>query len=348
MLVVLGVVWFTVKERKWKIGFFGKFSWTGKEQLWDSDNCTISIARTVKNECLIVVHSSQIKYSNYMQKDITLRYMLGFEISAAPLKPQTEMYTARSNFGKKRRQGPKERWVIQLDDKHWIWEWAQEGKDIADSTIYKLYQEILDNLEQPPMAKSNIFKTQIEQQTNELIPIIYQPSIDALKNFIHEIHCHKEPPNKDGSYTIEVSILFNNERLRQHGILNSLYTAIRRLIYGRTMDLESFKIHITKPPTENHFTFESIYSDNNEINTDTIHGDKKPPPPKRPIKYYFINQNHPIVFINTSNHAMAEHDTNNKLWKWEYIPWLTDTPIKLGSMSRKKLEETLKNNQHQT
>jgi hypothetical protein len=338
----LEAVWFTVKEQRWKIGLFGKFSWTGNEELWDSDNCTISIARTLKDQCLIVVRSNQTKYSHYMQKDVVLRYMLGFEIYKVPHEPQTETYTARNNIPEKR-TGPKERWVLQLDDKHWIWEWAQKDKDITNSTIYQLYREIVHELVHPSINPDNIIKAQVEPQSVELIPIIYQPSIDALKNFVREVHCAKEPQNPDGSYTIEVSVLFENERLRQHGILNSIYECIRRLIYGRTMDLETFKINIAKNLQNNTFVFEGIYSGNNEINADSIHGDKAPPPPpKHPIKYYFMNQNHPVVFVNTSNHAMAEHDTNNRLWKWEYIPWLSDAPIKLGSMTRKELEASLK------
>jgi len=337
----LSAVWFTVKERKWKVSFFGKFSWTGREQLWDSDNCTVSIVGSLENKCLIAVRSNQFRYSSYIQKKVRLRYMIGFEISKVPPEPQTDTYVARKNISK-RREGPKKRWVLQLDDKHWIWEWTQEGEDITNSTIYQLYHEIVNTLKQTCINRDNIFKVQNETPPDKVLPVIYQPSIDALKNFIREIHCAKETPNTDGTYNIEVSILFNNERLRQHGILNSLYESIRRHLYGRTMDLETFKIHITKNPTNNHFIFEGIYSNNNEINTDSIHGDKKPPPPKHPIKYYFNNQNHPIIFINTSNHAMAEHDTNNKLWKWEYIPWLTDTPIKLGTLTRKELEEKLK------
>ncbi|MDR0373316.1 MAG: hypothetical protein LBI79_07170 [Nitrososphaerota archaeon] len=340
--MISDTVWFTVKEQRWKIGFFGRFSWTGKEQLWDSDNCTISITRTIKDKCLIVVRSNQTKYSDYMQKNVMIRYMLGFEISTVPLEPRTETYTARNNIPKKRK-GPKKRWVLQLDDKHWIWEWAPKGKDIKNSTIYRLYREIVTELEHHSILPNNILKAQIEGQSEELIPIIYQPSIDAIKNFVREVHCAKEPQNPDGSYTMEVSLLFNNEQLRQHGILNTLYECIRRLIYGRTMDLESFKIHIAKNPQDSRFIFEGIYSGNKEINADFIHGDKVPqPPPKRPIKYYFMNQNHPVVFINTSNHAMAEHDTNNRLWKWEYVPWLSDAPVKLGSMSRKELEKSLK------
>ena len=234
-------VWFTVKEKKWQVGYFGKFSWTGEEDFWDSDNCTISFTRTLNNECLIVVRSNQTILSSFMEKEVMLRYMLGFEISGKPSEPKTELYTARNNIPN-RKEGPKNRWVFQLDDKHWIWEWAQEGADITNSTIYSLYNEIVNEFDHPGETPNNIFDAQVDVQDDKIIPVIYQPSVDALKNFLREIHCAKGPTNQDGSYEIEVSLLFNNERLRQHGILNSIYTGLRRLIYGRVMDLESFKI----------------------------------------------------------------------------------------------------------
>ena len=340
--MVSKTVWFTVKEKKWKVGFFGKFSWTGKEEFWDSDNCTISLARTLKDKCLVVVRSNQTKRSSFMGKEVMLRYMLGFEIFGKPSEPKTEMYTARNNFPN-RREGPKNRWVLQLDDKHWIWEWAQEGVDITNSTIYSLYHEIVNELEYPSKSASNIFDVQVDVQDDRLIPVIYQPSVDALKNFVREVHCAKGPTNQDGSYEMEISLLFNNERLRQHGVLNSIYTVFRRLVYGRVMDLESFKILVRKDPASDRFTFEGIYSNEEGLNADSIHGDKTPPPaPEHPIKYYFADRHHPVVFVNTSNHAMAEDDANNRIWKWEYIPWLTDAPIKLGSKTRKEIEQSFK------
>ena len=268
--------------------------------------------------------------------------MLGFEISGTPLEPKTEIYLARNNIPE-RKEGPKQRWVIQLDNKHWIWEWAQEGKDITNSTIYRLYREIVNELERPTIEGDNIIKAQVDVQSDELIPVIYQPSVDALKNFVREVHCAKGSINQDGSYVVEVSILFNNERLRQHGFFNSIYEVIRRLIYGRVMDLESFKILVAKDLVNDRFVFEGIYSNNEEMNADSIHGDKVPPPaPKHSVKYYFMDRNHPVVFINTSNHAMAEHDTNDRIWKWEYIPRLNDAPIKLGSMTRREIELSFK------
>lgn len=279
-----------------------------------------------------------------MGKEVLLRYMLGFEISGKPLEPATELYVARNNIPK-RREGPKERWVMQLDSKHWIWEWAQEGKEIIDSAIYSLYQEIVEELERPSIPGDNVIKAQVDVQSERLIPVVYQPSIDALKNFVREVHCAKGTLNEDGSYEVEVSILFNNERLRQHGVFNSIYEAIRRLIYGRVMDIESFKILVAKDLQDDRFVFEGIYSNNFELNADSIHGDKAPPPaPKHSIKYYFMDRNHPVVFINTSNHAMAERDANDRIWKWEYIPWSTDAPVKLGSMTRKEIEQRFKKN----
>lgn len=334
-------MWFTVKEKKWKVGLFGKFFWTGKEELWDSDSCTISLARTPKDQFLVVVRSSQTKYSSFMGKEVMLRYMLGFELIGKPSEPKTEMYIARNNIPNQR-EGPKERWVLQLGDKHWIWQWAEEGIDIVNSTIYSLYHLIVNELEHPSLNPNNIFNARLEVKDDRVIPVIYQPSVDALKNFVREIHCSKGPTNKDGSYELEVSILFNNERLRQHGFLNSIYTVIRRLLYGRVMDLESFKILISKEVESDRFTFAGIYSGKSEMNSDSIHGDKTPPPaPQHPIKYYFKTPKHPVVFVNTSNHAMAEYDNNDKIWKWEYIPWLNDAPVKIGSKSRREIEEIL-------
>lgn len=342
VITISKTVWFTVKEKKWKVGYFGKFSWTGKEDFWDSDNCTVSLARTLKDKCLVVVRSNQTKLSRFMGKEVMLRYMLGFEILGKPTEPKTEMYTARNNFPN-RREGPKNRCVFQLDDKHWIWEWSQEGVDITNSTIYNLYLEIVNELDHPSKNPNNIFDVQVDVHDDRLIPVIYQPSVDALKNFVREVHCANGPTNPDGSYEMEVSLLFNNERLRQHGILNSIYEPFRRLVYGRVMDLESFKILLGKDPESDGFTFEGIYSNEEGMNADSIHGDKTPPPaPEHTLKYYFVDRNHPVVFVNTSNHAMAEHDANNRIWKWEYIPWIEDAPIKLGFKTRREIEQSFK------
>jgi len=86
--------------------------------------------------------------------------------------------------------------------------------------------------------------------------------------------------------------------------------------------------------------FPNIFSDSYTLKKDNIHGDnpKCGNVPNRHIKYYFIDEKHPIVFINTANHAMSFHDTNPNLWKWEYIPWEGSGPVILGVKSREELE----------
>ena len=86
---------------------------------------------------------------------------------------------------------------------------------------------------------------------------------------------------------------------------------------------------------DNFFVFEGIYSGPYDIEYDTIHLDKPPPLRRRHIEYYFLDHYHPIVFINTANHAMSEHDNNHDIWKWEYIPWVKKAPIKLGLQIKK-------------
>ena len=49
-----------------------------------------------------------------------------------------------------------------------------------------------------------------------------------------------------------------------------------------------------------------------------------------------------MIFVNTSNHALAPHDNNHDLWKWEYVPWSKKIPIKLGTKTRQEVENEFK------
>jgi hypothetical protein len=112
------------------------------------------------------------------------------------------------------------------------------------------------------------------------------------------------------------------------------------VLYNRYTDVETFKIRINRrDPSKNCFIFENIYSSDYGLNEDSIHGDPLfGEEVAHPISYYFVEYNHPIVFINTSNHAMAEHDANHTLWKWEYVPGVPDSPLVLGTKSRKDID----------
>ena len=330
--------WFSHRENIWEVKN-GKFSWTKEERVWDWDSCTFGLVRTRNNEFRIVVHSENVIESKYMgKKPITLRYMLGFDIEQVS-EPHTDSYTARK-YKPEKTEGPKERWVFQLDDDYWIWRWAEKGGDLRSSPVYRLFERIREEISDPSLTSHNIFEVDVASKEDGIIPVVYQPSVDNLKNFVREIHC-AELPREDALQEIEVSIIFANEQLRQHAIFNKIYELYRWFAYGRTKDIETIKILVPREDDQKKFVFESIYSGDAEINVDDQHGDP-PIAPERRVKYYFVNHRRPIVFVNTSNHAMAERDTNKRIWKWEYIPGIENAPIILGSKTREELDREYK------
>ncbi len=342
-------VWFSHLEQRWEAGDSG-FSWTGEKKIWDWDHCTVGIARTLEDKLLVVVRSKTNKNSRYMgDKPVELRFMLGFEASSVS-EPESEVYTARENHpGTRTIEGPRERWVFHLKgtdpgDDYWIWEWAEEEGEITSSSTYQLYQLISEEISSPSKESDNVFDAQLRSQDERLIPVLYQPAVDSLDNFVREVHLAKKQVAADGGYEVEVSIIFNNEDLRRHaygGIGNKIYEVLRYLLLGRTLDIETFKVLVREDAADNKYVFESVYSGDHQLENDSIHGDP-PPAPERIIKYYFVGPNHPVVFINTSNHAMAEHDTNHRIWKWEYVPWADNAPIKLGDKTREVIEKEFK------
>lgn len=332
---------FAVKKR-WIIAGKPQFSWTNSVETWDWDHCTVSLARTLDNRLLAVVRSSTNRNSRYMgDKPVELRFMLGFEVKTLT-PPKSETYTARKNLDDPDKvEGPKERWVFRLGDDYWLWDWVEGGK-ISSSYVNELYEKIKQELESPSIKGENIFEPGVTAPGDGIIPVIYQPAVDSLDNFIREVHCASSG-RADGKLEVEVTVIFNNEQLRRHafgGVLDRIYLEFRRLFYGRTFDIESFRIlgHLDKG---DNFTFENIYGQEHTLEDDSIHGDP-PTAPQHAIKYYFGDQRHPVVFVNTSNHAFAEHDTNHRLWKWEYLPWAEKASIKFGSETREEINRRFK------
>ena len=334
-------IWFSHRENIYEVEN-GDFHWTKKKKIWNWDHCTISLARSYKDNQLIgVVRSNSNTNSKYMGDiPVNVRYMLGFAIKNVS-EPKIER---ASEWG-----GPGDRLIFQLGSHHWIWDWTEKGVDVKESYIYELYEDISKELANQIIASDNIFKVDLETNPN-IVPVIYQPSVDSLKNFVREIHCAKPEKRKDGSYEIEVTLIFNNEELRRHsyhGILSPIYEVIRKVIlFGRILDIESFKMVIKPNVDDISLVFKDIYSDYlneppHNLEDDNIHGDRKNAPEHR-VMYYFQDKKHPVIFINTSNHAMAEDDNNLRLWKWEYIPWVKDAPIIFGDKSRKDIDRNYK------
>jgi hypothetical protein len=312
-----------------------RIKWTDIPEKWDWDNCFVSAVKKKEGKKVrIIIRSSKIIHSDYKRRDVKLKYMLGFDIDHVVELEQDEYNEPKGNPNKQ--QGKLlPRWVLKLDEKHFIWQWKEHDRTIETSelaTIREKLKNIQDEAYDP--IKSNIFHTDSQQDDSRVVPVIYQPAVDSLKNFVREVHC-----NNIDDKTIKVTLLFNNEHLTKHKYLDKIYRIFRLIVYHRIADIESFIINLENSAPEK-FQFPSIFSGNNDLEHDDVHEDKPEygKVPNRKIQYVFVNEKHPIVFVNTANHAMSYHDTNHRLWKWEYVPWEDNGPVILGIKSREEIE----------
>lgn len=345
----LSPVWFSHKEYRYDAQLKNNqrvFTWSNNPETWDWSNCTVSSTNMPEGRVRVIIRSTHMLYSRYMKKDVMIRYMYGFDIREIP-ELHLDVYgePPPKNIPNKHYGPQKQRWVLHLrkDDKDnkdnkdcWIWEWA-DGRKKENTSVYKIYQMLKRKKENPDLKRQEIFHIPI-LTNDDIIPVVYQPVIDSWKNFVREIHCHKLDDKDD----YEVTIIMNGEQLRKHKIFEWIYRPFRKEIYHRLQDVETFRI-FSKHNEPQNFMFSAIYSNENNIQDDDIHGDRPwffGKIPIHKIKYCFSNKKHPIVFINTSNHAMAEHDTNHNLWKWEYVAWDPNSPVILGTKSRQEVEES--------
>lgn len=339
-------IWFSQKQNRYDAEIKKDqkvFHWTDSSELWDWDNCDVTAVKTSENQTKVVIRSKQKVHSRYRNRIVELKYMLGFDIGNVQ-PPESEQYhePPKDNL-KNKTYGPlRQRWVVQLDSYYWIWQWAENNKTLEESEVYKIFEMLRRVQSTPYSGRKSIFKNNMQEHENHndrIIPVVYQPAIDSWKNFVREIHCYRVDNDE-----LEVTILFNNEHLREHAILNPVYEWFRSLFYGRVIDIETFRIIFVEKVPEN-FEFKDIYSLDNNVEEDEIHGDKPNSYGKVPmhkIKYYFASTYHPIVFINTANHAMAEYDTNHAIWKWEYVCWENDSPVVFGNKSREEIDKSFR------
>ena len=96
---------------------------------------------------------------------------------------------------------------------------------------------------------TNIIESEDLERNNSMVPVVYQPKIDAWENFLREIHVHKEADN-----SFQITLVFQDEALRQQGVLDSVYKYIRKLKYKRIIDIGTFVFK------DSRFFFEHIYS----------------------------------------------------------------------------------------
>jgi len=334
--------------------FDPEISETDETFTWTWNDCFFSYVKISKNKIRIIVRSKdivKIAISNSETEDTPITFTYDFDITTIPDIKFDENFSIPENphqkielksgkryclsFFKEKRKG-------QVSGICEIWQWD------SDSELKKIREKILSIMESEHITPIIEDENQIHPIGNiareKICPIIYQPALDKPKNFLRQVHINKKNDKK-----FQITLVFNNEALRKHKFLDGFYKDFRKVVYGRTKDVETFYI-ILEDSEPKKFNFKGIYSKKNTtLENDMTHGDKKEwwefwkTIKDREIDCYYSTTKFPKIYVNTANHALAGHDNNPGLWKWEYVTWGEKLPIGVGEMSREKIEDTLTN-----
>ncbi len=281
-------------------------NWKNQDRTWSYKDCKVTIIGMTDNRVRVVLRRRHYGYSEYANSDFSVNLMMGFVATDVKKATDNELeFTVQQSRDNHHRD---------LNDVNVKSESSQAINDLLD--------EIKQKQGNPPETLELIESDHGDEVFDEFVPVIYQPRIDAWKNFLREVHVHK---HDSGNH--EITLIFNDESLRRNWFLDFLYRIFRSQRYGRTTDIESFEERSGK------FYFKDIYSGNDTLFDDSTHNRAEVA-----IKHYFMDKNHPVIFVNTSNHSLAPHDNNHDFWKWEYVTWDKDSPVKFGNKTREQLE----------
>lgn len=336
------------------------FSFTGSPRKdlkpWHWKNCKISFEKNSNDTIRFMVKRTKNiflenntklrwdkKQDNKSSKinKYTLHYVIHFDVKVSLLPNMVhEEKIEEQLHGKKGIGEKRDCWVLNLDTQHKIWLWKDVNNE-AKNIMKKILESIKLKSTEIRDSSQHFSPVEVDKGQIKLIgnvqPVIYHPARDLsgerVSNYIQEIHLAPSVNNNK----ILVTIVYNDERLRENGWLDWIYRIFRKLRHGRTFDVESFSIVLEDGlPTK--FDFPDIYSENDKLEDDRTHYNKC----AINIDHFFSNQRYrPIIFINTSNHAMAGIDNNINKWKIEYRIWEKQCPIYFGTNSRCEIEQYL-------
>ena len=285
-----------------------RLGWKNKESSHYYEKCTIQVIGIVNNKTRIIVRRELSGKSTFTESDFTIKLMMGFIAIKSTKETENQI-------------------IFEIEQSNDL-----EHRDLKDVRISSENKEDIESLlseiengMKNPINATNIIDPQYYEKYPKMMPVVYQPNIDAWKNILREIQVHTI-----GNCHI-VTLVFEDENLREHGVFDFIYRIYRFFKYGRTVDIETFEIQ------DGEFDFRKIYSGDHTLFKDSIHETKKVA-----IKYYFQDTNHPVVFVNTSNHALAEKDNNHDFWKREYVAWSKEVPVIYGEKTRKDTEKPYK------
>lgn len=336
------------------------FSYTGSSRKdlkpWHWNNCKISFDKNSDDTIRFMIkrtknifldNNTKLRWDKKNRHQgsklnkYTLHYLIHFDVKVSLLPNEVgEEIIEEQLFGKKGIGDKRDCWVLYLDGQHKIWLW----KDV-NNQAKNIMTKILDSikLEAAKIKENRRHTSTVDTQKEQvklisnILPVIYHPARDLsgehVRNYIQEIHLAQSKDNNK----LLVTIVYNDERLRENAWLDRIYRIFRKLRYGRTFDVESFSI-VLEDGFPAKFDFPDIYSGDNKLEKDSVHCNKC----ATMIEHYFSNNRYePVVFINTSNHAMAGIDNNSNKWKIEYRLWEEQCPVYMGTDTRCEIEKYL-------
>ena len=226
-------------------------SWRNQEKNWHYSNCFVKVIGMDKDKARVIIRRRRTGNSEFMNSIFEVNLMMGFVVLNVGKKENKE-HKNILNFE-----------IEQSNDKHHrdlknVQIWSDYEHETED-----LYNEILQ--EKNNGAISNIIEADYLQRDNSIMPVVYQPRIDAWENFLREIHTYKDEENN----SFQITLVFQDEVLRKHGILDGIYRFIRLIKYKRTVDIETFSFK------DNKFFFKDIYSGESNLFEDSIHNQKE-------------------------------------------------------------------------
>lgn len=319
------------------------FSWSDEPEDWDWKRCHFTVIGMDGSRARIVARRQKILDRTDHLSGNKIWLMLGINVIRVGNIEKERYYKPVEHNPPNRPQTQISRWAFHMD----VQNSGDEQTHISDAVIWiesndahvpqelvEIHNEILQRF--GVSQDSEIFNVDTIHK-EDIFPVIYQPRVDTHNNYVRSIFWEK----KQGE--IVFSLIFNDEELNRTWFLDYIYRHFRRWKYGRTKDLESFSVLLQnqKPVA---LKFPGIYSNDDDLNADSTHGDNDgwfSRAPARDIKSYYSDENHPVIFINTSNHAMGEKDNNPQFWKWEYVAWEKDTPLVSGGGSKETVNAML-------
>ena len=336
------------KMKEWE----PEISDTEETLTWTWDNCLFSCVKISKNKIRIIVRSKDIvtiAVSDSKTEEALITFMYDFDTDKIPEIKFDENFSIPENPHQKIESKSDKRYYLsfskakrkgQADGICEIWQEDSDSelKDIREKILSVMESEYITPIVEDPSPM--LPTTSVAE--GKIYPIIYQPALDKTKNFLRQVHIHKKNDKK-----FQITLVFNNEALRKHKLLDGMYEDFRKIVYGRTKDVETFYI-ILEDSEPKKFNFQGIYSKKDTtLENDMTHGDKKEwwefwkIIKDREIDCYYSSTKSPKIYVNTANHALAGHDNNPGLWKWEYVTWGKTLPIGVGDLTREKIEDKL-------